>query len=57
MSPALVDAKETDPVQWGIQCDIVRAAYEFAMKNGSEHDKKYMKERMDSYGLERGIPQ
>jgi hypothetical protein len=48
-----MEAKESDEMQWNLQCDIVRAAYEFAMKNDNEQTRRYMEERMDSYGLER----
>ena len=57
LSLELIAAKKDDPIQWDLQCDIVRAAYEFSLKKGSAHTKKYMEEVMDDYGIERGIPQ
>lgn len=57
LSPALLEAKETDPIQWNLQCDIARAAYELTLKDGSQIAIEYMEELMDLYGLERGISQ
>lgn len=53
MSPALKEARTADPIQFALQCDIVRAAYELAKVSSSDHTRKYMEELMESYGIER----
>lgn len=55
LPPALVNLRDSGSAEWDFQCDIVRAAYQFALSKGSDNAIKYMEEKMDLYGIERPI--